>query len=126
MSALYRLLAREIAREVAAQGRRAVVVDGGLDVDDAVRAVEEVFGPALRAGPTATTAAQRRALLRDANDAVVAQHRAYAARPWASGDALLAVRAFACECGRAGCTAEVELPVGAVSRPVLAAGHRPG
>jgi hypothetical protein len=33
------------------------------------------------------------------------------------------VCAFACECGRAGCEAEVDLPVGAVSAPVLAAGH---
>jgi hypothetical protein len=121
---LYALLAEEITREVVAHGRRAVVLDGRLGVDDTVAAVEEVFSDALRAGPTATTDAQRSALLREANRAVVAQHRAYAARPWATGDALAVVRAFACECGRAGCTAEVDLPVGAVSGPVLAAGHR--
>jgi hypothetical protein len=123
---LYLLLAREIAREVAERGGRVVAVDGGGDVAATVRAVEEVFGSALSDGPTATTAAQRRALLWDANAAIVAQHRAYAARPWAPADALLAVRAFACECGRAGCTAEVELPVGTAGRPVLAPGHELG
>jgi hypothetical protein len=125
MRTLYGLLAREIGQEVAAHGRRSVVVDGRLGVEDTVAAVERVFGPALRDGPTATTAAERRALLRYANNAIVEQHRACAARPWSSGNALAVVRAFACECGRAGCTAEVDLPVGAVRRPVLAAGHRP-
>jgi hypothetical protein len=124
---LYRLLADEIAREVAEHGRQVVVVDGRLGVVGTVRAVEHAFGSTLRAGPTATTADERRALLREANDAIVAQHRAYAARPWASPDALTVVRAFACECGRANCTVEIDLPVDAVgARPVLAVGHTPG
>jgi hypothetical protein len=126
-AALYRLLAEDIEREVAAHGGRVVVVDGRRGVDDTVRAVEQVFAAALRAGPTATTVAQRRALLREGNAAVVAQYRAYAARPWASPDALASVQAFACECGRPGCTADVDLPVGAAAlRPVLAPGHPPG
>jgi hypothetical protein len=69
-------------------------------VDGTVAAVEQAFGAALRDGPRATTDAERRALLRYANAAIVAQHRSYAARSWASRDALSVVRAFACECGR--------------------------
>jgi hypothetical protein len=122
---LYELLAHEIAREVGEQGRRAVAVDGSLDVAGTVRAVEEVFGSALREGPRAITVAERRELLREANGAIVAQHRAYAARPWATGDALATVRAFVCECGRCACTAEVELPVSRASRPLYAPGHEP-
>lgn len=122
---LFRLLAREVAQEVAAHGRPVIVVDGRLGVDGTVAAVERAFGPALRDGPHATTDAERRALLRYANAAIVAQHRAFAARPWASAGALAAVRAFACECGRAGCLAEVDLPVRAAAVPVLASGHRP-
>jgi hypothetical protein len=124
-AALYRLLTEEIAREVAEHGRPIVRVDGRLGVEQTVAAVERVFAPALRAGPTATTAAERRALLEYANDAIIAQHRAYAVRPWAPGDALAAIRTFACECGRRDCAAEVDLPVDAVRRPVLAPGHRP-
>ena len=120
---LYRLLAREIAEEVATAGRPVVVVDGRLGVDETVAAVERAFGTALRDVPRATTAAERSALLRDANAAIVAQYRRFAARPWAPHDALAAVCAFACECGRTECVAEVDLPVGAVSGPVLAAGH---
>jgi hypothetical protein len=94
-------------------------------VDGTVAAVERAFGAALRDGPKATTDAERRALLRYANAAIVAQHRSYAARSWASRDALSVVRAFACECGRATCEAEVDLPVGAASAsaPVRAPGH---
>jgi cytidylate kinase len=120
---LYALLAREIASEVVAHGRSAV--DADLDPDDVVAAVERAFAPALGAGPTATTDAERRALAQYANDAIIAQHRGFAARPWAPRDALAAVRTFLCACGRAGCTADVPLPVGAVDGAVLAPGHRP-
>jgi hypothetical protein len=54
----------------------------------------------------------------------VAQVRAYAARPWASPRVLATVRAFACECGGSGCTAQVELSVDEFPEPpVLAPGH---
>ena len=122
---LYRLLAQEIARDVAEHGSRAVMIDGRLTVDDAVAAVEDVFGAALREGPRAATTAERHALLREGNAAVVAQHRAYAARPWAPANAMTVVRAFACECGREVCAAEVDLPVGAAAGPVFAQGHEP-
>jgi thymidylate kinase len=120
---LYRMLAEEIAREVAAAGGRVVVVDGRRGVDATVAEVERAFGPALGDGPRATADAERRALLRAANAAIVGQHRDYAARPWAPPGALEVVQAFACECGRAGCVAEVDLPVGAASPPVQAPGH---
>lgn len=119
---LYLLLAREIAREVAEHDGRVVVVDGRRDVDDTVAEVEQVFGTALRGG--ATTSEERRSLLRYANHAKVAQYRAYATRPWASRTALSTVYAFACECGCAGCTAQVGLPIGEFPEAVvLAAGH---
>jgi hypothetical protein len=118
---LYELLAEEIGREV--RGHRTIVVDGRLDVDDTVAAVERCFAAALREGPTATTRTQRRALLHYANLAVVTQHRGYAARPWAPPGALTAVRQFACECGAADCRADIALPVGEYRAPVLAPGH---
>ena len=120
---LYRVLAEEIAREVAEAGGRVVVVDGRRGVDATIAEVEQAFDPALRDGPRATSDAERRALLRDANAAIVDQHRAYAARPWAPPGALEVVQAFACECGRAGCVAEVDLPVAVASAPVRAPGH---
>jgi hypothetical protein len=121
---LYALLAREIAREVTECGGRAVVVDGRRSVEDTVAEVEQVFAEALRAGPTATTPEERRSLLRYANHATVAQYRAYAGRPWGSGAALATVRAFACECGCADCTAQVALAVGEFPEaPVVAVGH---
>jgi hypothetical protein len=123
---LYALLAREIGEEVAECGGPTVVVDGRRGVDDTVAEVEQVFADALRTGPTATTPAERRSLLRYANRATVAQYRAYAARPWASGTALATVCPFACECGCAGCTSQIPLPVDHFPEaPVLAAGHAP-
>jgi hypothetical protein len=118
---LYELLAEEIAREV--RGHRTIVVDGRLGVEETVTAVERVFAAALREGPTATTPTERRALLRYANLAIVTQFRTYAARPWASPEALATVRPFACECGASDCTAAVALPVDEYRTPVLAAGH---
>jgi hypothetical protein len=93
-----------------------------------VAAVEELFAGALAEGPRAETAAERRALLREANEAVVAQCLAYLARPWTSGDAESMVRRFVCECDDVECDVPVELAVAAfqrtaAARPVVAAGH---
>lgn len=127
---LYRLLLSELERQVEEHGAQRLRIDGRSTVQDTVAGVERLFGPHLRAGPAATTAAERRGLLRYANRAIVAQHRAYAARPWASPAALATVRAFACECGGEGCEASVELavadfpePPDATSEPLLAPGH---
>jgi hypothetical protein len=98
-----------------------------LRVDDATTvaaAVEEHFASALAAGPRARTRAERRALLREANDAIVGQVRGYYARPWADGDPEAVVRSFACECGDPECTADLQLTIGAVAAgPALAPGH---
>lgn len=80
------------------------------------------------------TAAERRALPRYADAAVVRQYAGYFARPWTTGDMMTARHAFACECGHDGCEADVELllaafPAGAgapdpAASAVLAPGHR--
>jgi hypothetical protein len=99
-------------------------VDESRGVDEMLAAVEDRFAEALAEGPCAETIAERRALLREANEAVVAQLRGYFARPWADGDADAAVREFLCECGDPACDATVEVAVGAASRgPVVAHGH---
>jgi hypothetical protein len=95
------------------------------DTTDVAAAVEQRFAAALAAGPCARTHAERQALLREANAAIVAQVRGYHARPWATGDPDAVVRAFACECGDPACQADLELTVAAAAGgPALAAGHR--
>jgi hypothetical protein len=96
-------------------------VDGATDV---AAAVEERFAAALAAGPHARTRAERRALLREANEAIVAQVRGYHARPSAAGDPEAVVWGFVCECGDPACEADLELAVAAVAAgPALAPGH---
>jgi hypothetical protein len=74
--------------------------------------------------PRAETTGQRRALLREANEAIAAQVRDYYQRPWAEGDAGAVVHEFLCECGDPGCDECVVLRVGSLSTgAVLAAGH---
>jgi hypothetical protein len=124
-TALYRLLQEKIAREASEHGAPTLIVDGSLDLEATVAAVEELFAVALAEGPRAETRAERRALLREANEAIVAQVRGYHARPWAEGDAESVVREFLCECGSTTCHAGVPVPVGAaMAGPVLAPRHR--
>jgi hypothetical protein len=119
------LLAETIAREAYEHELPTLVVDGSRRVDATVAAVEELFADGLAAGPRAETATERRALLREANESIVAQVRGYYARPWADGDPDEVVRAFLCECGDPACDLGVEVAVGlAVATPVLAAEHR--
>jgi hypothetical protein len=123
-SQLYLLLAREIEREAREHAAPTLTVDSSRGVGEMVDAVEDVFAEALAAGPRAETRAERRALLREANEATVAQVRGYYARPWAEGDAESVVRTFVCECGDTRCDADVERPVGAAAaEPVFAPGH---
>jgi hypothetical protein len=118
------LLAETIEGEVNAAGVPSLVVDGTLDVEAIVAAVEELFAEPLARGPRAETAAERCALLREANESVVGQVRAYFARPWAEGDPDDVVRTFLCECGDSACVQTVEARVGAAAdQPVLAAAH---
>jgi hypothetical protein len=126
--ALYRLVGLEIEREARAHAVPILVVDGSRGIEAMAAAVEELFASALAEGPRAETAAERRALLREANEAVVSQCLAYLARPWAGGDPETMVRSFVCECDDPECDVAVDLAVAAFERaaavgPVVAAGH---
>jgi hypothetical protein len=124
LNRLYTFFAGVIEQEARGHDMPILSVDGSLDVDETVAAAEQLLGPALAEGPRAETAAARRALLREANEAIVAQVRGFYARPWASGDAETISRSFVCECGDPSCDADVESPVGVVAAmPALAPGH---
>ncbi|WP_067138673.1 AAA family ATPase [Microtetraspora malaysiensis] len=126
---LYRSLAQVIEKEVVEYGATTLVVDGRRGIEETVADVERIFADALDTGPVATTPQERRRLLRYANRAVVTQHLTFFARPWASGDARSAVRAFDCECGQDGCDEQVRLAIADFpalpvdAEPVLAPGH---
>jgi hypothetical protein len=121
---LYLLLATEIERATSKHAAPVLTVDGSRGVDEMVAAVEEAFAAAVAEGPRAETLAERRRLLRESNEAIAEQVRAYYARPWADGDAASVVRTFVCECGDPRCETDVELAVGALSvEPALAPGH---
>jgi hypothetical protein len=121
---LYLLLADEIARAVEEHGAPTLTVDGSRGLDETVAAVEKHFSEALAAGPRVRTQGERRALLREANEAIAAQVRGYYARPWAEGDAEAVIRVFLCECGDTACESVAEMTVGALSAgPVLAPEH---
>lgn len=115
-----RLLTKEILTEVAGSSVRTMIVDG-QPVEEVVAEVERLFGEVLDDGPRAGTAAERGALVRYANEAIVSQHLAYFARPWSTGDPRTTIRAFACECGQPDCVAEVDLAIADLPRePLLA------
>jgi hypothetical protein len=102
---------------------------GQMIVDD-LRALPSSPSAPARSGwcrrrrPLASSREERRALLREANLALVTQVRGYYARPWAVGDAEDVTRSFVCECGATDCVDDLERPVGfAAAGPVLAAGH---
>lgn len=101
-----------------------LTVDASRGIDDVLADVESLFADVLAEGPRAKTPAERGALLREANKAIVAQVRRYCARPWASGDPEEVVRTFVCECGDPFCDLNVDVRVGdAAVEPVLAPGH---
>ncbi|MGH8875982.1 MAG: hypothetical protein ACRD0P_01345, partial [Stackebrandtia sp.] len=120
-TSLYQALREVIARETA--GAPVLWVDE-LSVEDAVEAVAARFADLLDAAPKANTVTERQELLRYANQAMVTQVRGFSARPWARGDGEATVKPLLCECGAVGCTAEVELPIGDYTSPLLADGHR--
>lgn len=124
-TALYLLLGETIEQEAREHGARTLTVDGSRGIQEMVAAVEELFAEALAEGPRAETLAERRELLREANQATASQVRGRYARPWANGDAEAVVREFICECGDPACDASVLIPLAALSRgAVLAPGHR--
>ena len=100
---LYLRLREVIELEAREREVPTLVIDGRQSVDHVVTTVEERFAGSLAAGPRATAVADRQTLLREANQAVVDQVRAYFARPWADGDAETVVHPFLCECGAPGC-----------------------
>jgi hypothetical protein len=57
-----------------------LILDGSLDLEATVAAVEELFEAAFAEGQHAETRAELRALLGEANEAIVAQVRGYYAR----------------------------------------------
>lgn len=129
VSQLYQALVHEIESQVREYGGNTLIVDGRTGLEDTVAAVEEIFGPALDAGPVAATVAERSDLLRYSNRATAYQYETGFARPWATGDIRVAVRPFACECGATDCTEQLELTVAdflqsAANGLVLAEGHR--
>jgi hypothetical protein len=118
------MLREAVEREAIDHEVPTITVDGSRGVAEMVTVVEEVFADALAAGPRAEAREDRRRLLREFNEAVVRQVRAYYARPWAHGDANAVARAFLCECGDPECDAELVLAVGhATAGRVLASGH---
>ena len=122
---LFPALASLIEREAREHAAPILPVDGSKGVEETTDAVEALFADAIAAGPHAETLDERRALLREANEAIAAQVRAYYARPWADGDPETVVRNFVCECGDPACDVDLSLPVGDLAAgPALAPGHR--
>jgi hypothetical protein len=127
---LYLHLGQVIADEIQQAGAPSLPVDD-LSIDQAVAAVEAHFARPLADGPAASTATERRALLRYANRAEIQRYTDFHARPSSSGDLASVVHAFHCECDRPDCEALVELavpdfpgPPDDGSSPLLAPGHR--
>jgi hypothetical protein len=119
------LLRETIVLDVSRHAAPMLGIDGRQGVDEVVAEVEKLFAEALAAGPRAETRTERRALLREMNEAIVSQVRGRYARPWATGDPESVVREFVCECGDAGCEATVRMRVGAAaSGAVRAPPHR--
>lgn len=124
---LYQALVREIEDEVKEHDGQRLIVDGTRSVAETVAAAEEIFASPLAEGPTATTAAERQAMVRFSNRATVTQYQTGFARPWATGDVRTAIRPFSCECGRTDCDEQIEIAVGdfpsGESPAFLAPGH---
>jgi hypothetical protein len=117
---LYRFLHDVIEREAREHGAPTLLVDGSTGVAETAAEVERLFAGAIAAGPRARTLEERQALLRERNEAVVAQARGYNARPWVRGEADVAVMRFLCECGDPACDRDVRLPVGELAAgPVI-------
>jgi hypothetical protein len=106
------LLAQAIREHAARLGRTVIDVDGSLGPDAAVERLEERFAHVL--APTRPLP-DLRAMRRDENEAVCANLVA----------AGIPSYAFACECGRSGCTERVELTTDEFARtdPVVAPVH---
>jgi hypothetical protein len=124
-SRLYRLLRRQAENDVRDHGLPCLAVDGSRSVDAMVSAVEQRFSDVLSAGPVASGPAERRRLLREINEDLVAQVRGYHRRFWAEGDPDPVRGLYVCECGRPTCQMEISVTVAqAAHGPIFAARHR--
>lgn len=114
----WRLGVEQVAREVAEHSAPRLTVDGSRGLDEMTAVVEERFADALAESPRAKTAEERRALLREGNEQILAQCRGYLARPWAVADEHSFTREFHCECDDPGCEAVLELTVAEAARRI--------
>ncbi|MGP3978972.1 hypothetical protein ACTWQF_34155 [Streptomyces sp. 8N114] len=114
------------------KGHAMTVPVDGRSVEEITAEVEGIFANALVEGPRATTAAEKREMLRYANRAFVSQYLTFFTRPWAQalGDARDVVLPFLCECADWRCQEQVNLAVADFREPpneaspaVLAPGH---
>jgi hypothetical protein len=92
-----------------------VLVNEG-PLEETIAAVERHFAATLAAGPRAESHDQRRALLREANEALVFQVRTGTARPWATGTPETVTRDFMCECDDPECRATLVIPAAEFER----------
>ena len=121
---LYALLNEVIGAEAREHAIPTLSVDGTQGIEETTRTIESLFAEALAAGPRAATIEERRALLREINEAIVAQVRGYYARPWAEGDPDTVAWRFVCECGDPTCDHDLDIRVGDVAAgPARAAAH---
>lgn len=104
-----------------------------LTVAETITEVEHLFADRLAEGPTAKDPAQRRALIRYANQALVRQYTSPSSKPKVPGDPTKTSRVFDCECAAPTCSALVTLSISdaaaavAVDPPsILALEHRAG
>jgi len=109
---------RRFADAIVEQGERhgVPVLLNENPLEETIAAVEQHFAEALALGPRAESLEERRALLREANEALVWQVRTGTARPWATGDPESVTRDFLCECDDPECRALLTVPVAEFER----------
>lgn len=91
-----------------------LTVDGS--VEETIAAVERHFAEELAAGPHAETVDERRALLREANEALVFQIRTGTARASGGSTPETVTRDFICECDDPECRGELTMTVAEFER----------
>ena len=104
-----RLYGEQVSRLAAVHGFPVIRVDGSCPPADVLAEIERLFSSILSAAPVPTRAETRSA--RQWENGVVADNiRTWLGSAHVSPEAPAAY-AFACECGRLGCAAQVEMPI---------------
>jgi hypothetical protein len=111
---VWRRYAEGILAEAERQGVPVLTVIGS--VDETIAAAERHFADELAAGPRAETMEERRALLREANEALAFQVRTGTARATGGGTPETVTRDFICECDDPECRALVTITVAEFER----------